>query len=146
VIDLLEDQTPITVNSFVFLALNHFYDGIAFHRVIDGFMAQTGDPKTLTGAPSTWGTGGPGYAFGVEIVTGLNFDNAGVVGMARSTSLNSNGSQFFITFAAADFLDGMYTVFAKQTEGGAVLPNIVRGMPPATPTRMTRVYIGEKPK
>jgi peptidylprolyl isomerase len=141
VLDLLEVQTPITVNSFVFLALNHYFDGIAFHRVIDGFMAQTGDPNTLSNDTSSWGTGGPGYGFGLEIVAGLKYDGAGVVGMARTSDPNSNGSQFFITFAAAPTLDGQYTIFAHVTEGLAVLPNIARGQPPATPTRMTRVYI-----
>jgi cyclophilin family peptidyl-prolyl cis-trans isomerase len=146
VIDLLEADTPITVNSFVWLALHHYYDGIAFHRVIDGFMAQTGDPNTLSADTSTWGYGGPGYMFGVEIVAALRFDAPGVVGMARSTAPDSNGSQFFITFAAQPTLDGMYTVFAKVTEGLDVLPKIARGEPPMTPTRMQRVYIVEKPK
>jgi peptidylprolyl isomerase len=146
VIDLLEGQTPITVNSFVFLALHHFFDGIAFHRVIDGFMAQTGDPNTLMTDTSTWGNGGPGYMFGLEIVAGLNYDAAGVVGMARTSDPNSNGSQFFITFAAQPSLNGQYTIFAKVTEGIDVLPMIVRGEPPATPTRMNDVYIVQKAK
>lgn len=65
VLDLYEKDTPITVNSFVFLALNHFYDGVAFHRVIDGFMAQGGDPNTVDKPNNTWGTGDPGYTFGL---------------------------------------------------------------------------------
>ena len=142
VIDLLETQTPITVNSFVFLALHHYFDGVAFHRVINGFVAQGGDPNTLNDAPGTWGQGGPGYYFGLEIVAGLNYDAAGFVGMARTQDPNTNGSQFFITLAAQHAaLDGKYTIFAKVTEGLTVLPAIARGMPPATPTRMTRVYI-----
>ncbi len=144
VMDLLETDTPITTNSFVWLALHHFFDGIAFHRVIDGFMAQTGDPNTLDPDTSQWGLGGPGYSFGLEIVSTLHYDGAGVVGMARTNDPNSNGSQFFITFAAQPSLDGMYTIFAKVTEGIDVLPNIVRGEPPATPTRMTRVYVVQK--
>jgi peptidylprolyl isomerase len=146
VLDLLEADTPITVNSFVWLALHHFFDGIAFHRVIDGFVAQGGDPNTLSGAPSTWGGGDPGYGFGVEIVASLTYDAAGVVGMARTTDPNSNGSQFFITLAAAHNLDGKYTIFARLTEGLDVLPRIARGEPPAVPTRMQRVYIVERPK
>jgi hypothetical protein len=63
VIDLHEDGAPITVNSFVFLARNHFFDGLSFHRVVDSFVAQGGDPNTLSNDPSTWGTGGPGYSF-----------------------------------------------------------------------------------
>ncbi|HZS40374.1 MAG TPA: peptidylprolyl isomerase [Polyangia bacterium] len=145
VIDLLETDTPITVNSFVWLALHHFFDGTAFHRVIDGFVAQGGDPNTLDADTSTWGIGGPGYTFGLEIVASLHYDAAGVVGMARTSDPNTNGSQFFITLAAAPNLDGMYTIFAKVSEGLTVLPNIARGMPPATPTRMQRVYIVEKP-
>jgi peptidylprolyl isomerase len=144
VIDLTEADTPITVNSFVWLALHHFFDGIAFHRVVNGFVAQGGDPNTLMDDRSTWGTGDPGYAFGLEIVPSLTYDGAGVVGMARSSDPNSNGSQFFITLAAAHNLDGMYTIFGKLTQGLDVLPNIARGEPPATPTRMQRVYIVEK--
>jgi cyclophilin family peptidyl-prolyl cis-trans isomerase len=145
VLDLLEVDTPITVNSFVFLALHHFFDGIAFHRVIGGFVAQTGDPLTLDPDQKTlWGTGGPGYTFGLEIVNGLSFDAAGVVGMARSAQPDTNGSQFFITLAPATNLDGKYTIFARLTEGVGVLPQLARGEPPDLPTRMTRVYIGAK--
>ncbi len=141
VFDLYETQTPITVNSFVFLARNHFFDGQAFHRVINGFVAQGGDPNSLDPDSSSWGLGGPGYMFGTEIVSSLQFDSAGVVGMARGSSMNSNGSQFFITLAAAHSLDGQYTVFAKVTEGADLFSQIVRGEPPDNPTRMTRVYI-----
>ena len=105
VMHLLSQVAPVTVNSFVFLTLNHFYDGIAFHRVIDQFMAQTGDPNSISGAPSTWGTGGCGYTFGLEVDPSYNFDDAGVVGMARATDPNSNGSQFFITFVAYQSLN-----------------------------------------
>jgi cyclophilin family peptidyl-prolyl cis-trans isomerase len=142
VIDL-EDQTPITTNSFVWLTLHHFYDGLAFHRVIDGFVAQGGDPNTLDPDMTNWGTGDPGYSFGLEIVASLTYDSAGVVGMARTSDPNSNGSQFYITLAAAHSLDGMYTIFGHVTEGLDVLPNIVRGEPPAMPTRMQTVYIVE---
>src|SRR5690606_3283839 len=85
-VDLYEERTPVTVNSFVFLALNRYYENVPFHRVIDGFMAQTGDP---TGT----GTGGPGYQFDDEIVEGLEFDDAGIVAMANAGP-GTNGSQF----------------------------------------------------
>ena len=146
VLDLLETDTPITVNSFVWLTLHHFYDGIAFHRVIDGFVALGGDPNSLDPDSSIWGTGGPGYTFGLEPVATLTYDGPGVVGMARTSDPNSNGSQFYITLAAAHSLDGMYTIFAKVTEGMDVLPKITRGEPPDVPTRMQRVYIVEKPR
>ena len=84
---------PKPSTNFVFLSLHHFYDGVVFHRVLDGFMAQTGDP---TGT----GTGGPGYAFDDEIADGLSFDSAGVMAMANAGP-DTNGSQFFITFDAA---------------------------------------------
>ena len=109
-IDLNSVAAPIAVNSFVFLALNHFYDGLKFHRVVAGFVAQGGDP-TGTGA------GGPGYQFATETSALARFDSAGVLGMARAQSRNSNGSQFFITLAPADFLSGDYTVFGKVVSG-----------------------------
>lgn len=147
-LDLYEQETPITVNSFVFLALHHYFDGLAFHRVLEGFVAQGGDPLTAGTNRAAWGTGGPGYMFDTETVASLTFDGAGVLGMARSTSRSSNGSQFFITLAAATNLNGMYTVFGRVTEGLDVLDRIARNpnqnTPPATPTRMTRVVIQER--
>jgi cyclophilin family peptidyl-prolyl cis-trans isomerase len=143
VLDLLETDAPIAVNSFVFLARHHYFDGIAFHRVIAGFMAQSGDPNTISGAPSTWGYGGPGYAFDVEN-DGLSFDGPGVVGMANTGAPSSNGSQFFITFVARPELDADYTIFARLVEGMETLSAIAVGEPPAMPTRMTEVYIVEK--
>ena len=94
VIQLYPDKAPITVNSFVFLARDGYFNGVTFHRVLDGFMAQGGDP-TGTGA------GGPGYEF-VNEDSDLTFDKAGVVAMANA-GRDTNGSQFFITFAPADF-------------------------------------------
>lgn len=140
-IDLHEATTPTTVNSFVFLTLHHYFDGIAFHRVIDGFMAQSGDPNSVGTDRSSWGQGGPGYSFGLEVTPSLNFDGAGVVGMARTNDPNSNGSQFFITFAAAHNLDQSYTVFGKLSAGENLLPMIARGEPPATPTRIVSASI-----
>jgi cyclophilin family peptidyl-prolyl cis-trans isomerase len=118
VVDLFQDETPKTVNNFVFLALQRYYDGIVFHRVLEDFMAQTGDP---TGT----GTGGPGYQFGDEIVPGLSHDTKGVLSMANAGP-GTNGSQFFITFTATPWLDGKHTVFGRVIEGLEVLDAITR--------------------
>jgi cyclophilin family peptidyl-prolyl cis-trans isomerase len=127
-LELYEAQTPMTVNNFVFLALNHYYDGVVFHRVLEGFMAQTGDP-TGTGA------GGPGYQFANEIVDSLKHDKRGTLSMANAGP-DTNGSQFFITFAETPWLDGQHTVFGELLEGDDVLENLVRIDPsnPGTPT------------
>ncbi|TBH17436.1 peptidylprolyl isomerase [Thermus thermamylovorans] len=109
-LDLLEEAAPNTVNSFVFLALHRYFEGVVWHRVIPGFVAQTGDP---TGT----GTGGPGYTFGLEIAPGLAFDREGMVGMARTQDPNSNGSQFFITLGPTPHLTGQYTLFARVVRG-----------------------------
>lgn len=121
-LELYPDKAPQAVNNFIFLARNHFYAGTRFHRVIDGFMAQGGDPlSTDLTQRDVWGTGGPGYSFGYEVDNGLTFDEAGVLGMARSASPDSQGSQFFITLAPASFLNGQYTVFGRVVEGMDVL-------------------------
>ena len=114
--ELYADRTPLTVNNFVFLARQRFYDGVIFHRVILGFMNQTGDPKGD-------GTGGPGYAFKDEIVKDLRFDQPGLLAMANSGP-DSNGSQFFITVAPARHLDGMHTIFGRVTRGMDVVNEI----------------------
>lgn len=148
VLDLYESRTPLAVNSFVFLARHHYFDGLAFHRVLEGFVAQGGDPITATDNRARWGTGGPGYSFDTETFADLVFDGPGVLGMARAMSRSSNGSQFFITLAATANLNGEYTVFGRVTEGLDVLPRIARNAtqttPPMTPTRMTRVFIEER--
>ncbi len=118
VIDLYQDETPLTVNNFVFLTLQRYYDGIVFHRVLEDFMAQTGDP---TGT----GSGGPGYRFDDEIVDGLGHDGRGVVSMANAGP-GTNGSQFFITFTATPWLDGNHTVFGRLIDGDEVLDALVR--------------------
>lgn len=146
VFDLYEVETPNTVNSFVFLALHRYYEQIAFHRVIDEFMAQTGDPNSVSGRKSTWGRGGPGYEFGIEVRPELTFAGPGVLGMARSDDPGSNGSQFFVTFTAQPGLDQQYTVWGRLLEGMEVLPGLVRGEPPETPTRITQVGIAVKPR
>lgn len=126
-LELYARRAPKAVNSFVFLALNHFYDGTRFHRVVEGFMAQGGDPLSADAAQKAkWGTGGPGYGFFVELDPGLTFNSAGVLGMARSQSYFSQGSQFFITLAPADFLNGEYTVFGKVVAGQDVLAKLTR--------------------
>jgi cyclophilin family peptidyl-prolyl cis-trans isomerase len=118
VLDLFEEDAPQTVNNFVFLARHHFYDGIVFHRVLDGFMAQTGDP---TGT----GTGGPGYQFDDEVTPDLTFDEAGILAMANAGP-DTNGSQFFITFAETPWLNGAHTIFGEVTEGLEVLDTLER--------------------
>jgi len=116
VVDLFADKVPNTVNSFVFLAQEGFYDNTMFHRVIADFMAQAGDP---TGT----GTGGPGYQFADEFDSSLKHDGPGVLSMANAGP-GTNGSQFFITFAATPWLDGHHTVFGKVSEGLDVLMSI----------------------
>jgi len=124
VIELHADKAPATVNNFVFLALNRYYDGIVFHRVLEDFMAQTGDP---TGT----GMGGPGYEFADEFREHLRHDAKGVVSMANAGP-NTNGSQFFITFVPTPWLDGRHTVFGRVIEGEEVLDRIQR-VDPARP-------------
>ncbi len=113
VIELFPDVAPITVNSFVFLAREGWFDGAPFHRVLPGFMAQGGDP---TGT----GLGGPGYAFKNETSEDLSFDREGLVAMANS-GLDTNGSQFFITYGPATHLDGGYTIFGEVISGMEVV-------------------------
>lgn len=120
-IDLFEEQTPATVNNFVFLARHHYYEGIVFHRVLEDFMAQTGDP---TGT----GSGGPGYRFEDEIVDDLSHDEAGILSMANAGP-GTNGSQFFITFTATPWLDGAHTVFGEVVQGETVLDDLQRVNP-----------------
>ena len=116
VIELFSDAAPMAVNSFVFLAEQGWFDGNTFHRVLEGFVAQTGDP---TGT----GYGGPGYRFSVETDPDLVFDKAGLVAMANSGP-ESNGSQFFITYGAAPTLNGGYTIFGEVISGMDVVENI----------------------
>ncbi|HEY3344039.1 MAG TPA: peptidylprolyl isomerase [Anaerolineaceae bacterium] len=125
VIQLYADKAPITVNSFVFLAQQGFFNGVTFHRVIEGFMAQGGDP---TGS----GTGGPGYKF-VNEDSDLTFDKAGVVAMANA-GRDTNGSQFFITFGPTPNLNGDYTIFGQVTSGMDVVNGITRRNPDDKPT------------
>ena len=114
-IELNPVRSPQTVNNFVFLASDGFYDGVIFHRVIDGFMIQGGDP---TGT----GRGGPGYGFRDEI-EGPGSYARGTVAMANSGP-NTNGSQFFITFAPTSQLNGVHTIFGEVIEGTNVVDAI----------------------
>jgi peptidyl-prolyl cis-trans isomerase B (cyclophilin B) len=122
-LQLFADKTPNTVNNFVFLARQGFYDGTTFHRVIADFMAQGGDP---TGT----GSGGPGYRFGDEFSPSLRHDKAGVLSMANAGP-NTNGSQFFITHLATPWLDNKHSVFGQVTDGLKVLLSI----PPRDPSK-----------
>ena len=137
VIDLFQDGAPKTVNNFVFLARNHFYDGVIFHRVLEDFMAQTGDP---TGT----GRGGPGYRFEDEFNSELKHDEKGTLSMANAGP-NTNGSQFFITFGPTPHLNGKHAVFGKVVEGLDVLDSLKRVDPTrpggAQPDKMEEVYI-----
>ncbi len=121
VIDLFADKTPRTVNNFVFLAEQGFYDGTIFHRVIENFMVQGGDP---TGT----GRGGPGYRFEDEFHPKLRHNQPGVLSMANAGP-NTNGSQFFITHVATPWLDNKHSVFGQVVEGLDVLFSI----PPRDP-------------
>jgi cyclophilin family peptidyl-prolyl cis-trans isomerase len=125
VVELFANRAPMTVNNLVFLAREGFYDGTIFHRVLEGFMAQGGDP---TGT----GMGGPGYRFADEIVSNLTFDEAGLLAMANSGPA-TNGSQFFITFEPTPWLDGRHTIFGKVIEGMDVLMSITRRDPQMDP-------------
>ena len=116
VCELFADDAPMTVENFVNLARARFYDGVTFHRVIPGFMAQGGDP---TGT----GSGGPGYSFRDELSPKRRHDGAGVLSMANAGP-NTNGSQFFITFGPTPHLDGRHTVFGRVTSGMDVLRTI----------------------
>jgi cyclophilin family peptidyl-prolyl cis-trans isomerase len=116
VIELFADKTPLTVNNFVFLSREGYYDGIIFHRVIDNFMVQGGDP---TGS----GRGGPGYKFGDEFDSSLKHDKQGILSMANAGP-GTNGSQFFITHGPTPHLNGKHTVFGQVVEGLDVLMSI----------------------
>ena len=136
VIELLPKIAPVTVNNFVFLARNNFYNGLTWHRVLEGFMAQGGDPRGD-------GTGGPGYSIPAEFSDQILFDSPGLVAMARSSDPDSAGSQFFITTAATPWLNDdsgrrtNYTIFGRVIQG----QEIVDAIPlrdPSNPTDLAR--------
>lgn len=109
VAEMFEDKAPLTTKNFIELVEKGFYDGIIFHRVIDGFMIQGGDP---TGS----GMGGPGYKIKDEFGEGLKHDDEGILSMAN-TGPNTGGSQFFITLAPTPWLNGHHAIFGKVVEG-----------------------------
>jgi len=116
-IDLFASKAPVTVNNFVFLARDGFYNGVIFHRVIPSFMIQGGDP---TGT----GRGGPGYQFQDEFDPSLVFDREGILAMANAGP-GTNGSQFFITCAPTPHLNNAHTIFGEVTSGQDVVQTIV---------------------
>ncbi|MDP3880021.1 MAG: peptidylprolyl isomerase [Dehalococcoidales bacterium] len=128
VLELFAGDVPVTVNNFVFLAREGFYDGVTFHRVIPGFMAQGGDP---TGT----GMGGPGYKFEDEFTAHTH--GTGTLSMANAGA-NTNGSQFFITYAPQPHLNGKHSVFGQLTGGMDVLTQIKSG------DKIIRITIEEK--
>ena len=128
-LELYPEHAPKTVNNFVFLAKEGFYDGIVFHRVINDFMIQGGDP---TGT----GRGGPGYKFEDEVAENPLRHETAVISMANSGP-NTNGSQFFITHSPQSHLDGMHTVFGKVVEGQEIVNGIQQG------DRMVKVMVSE---
>ena len=130
VLALDAEHAPRTVNNFIFLARDGYYDGVGFHRVIDNFMIQGGDP---TGS----GMGGPGYQFEDEFTNNPLRHVDHVISMANAGP-NTNGSQFFITHASQPHLDGRHTVFGTLTDGADVLNSIQQG------DVMERVIITEK--
>ena len=109
-------EAPQNVNAFVFLAQQGFYDNLTWHRVLQDFMAQTGDPLGN-------GMGGPGFEVPLEVVPSLKYDKPGVIGMARAQDPDSAGSQFFITFEPAPFLDP-----SSQTQGYTIIGQVVEGL------------------
>jgi len=139
-LELYPQDAPVTVNSFVTLARKGFYNGLTFHRVIPDFMAQGGDP---TGT----GGGGPGYRFADEFSPDLKHDSAGILSMANAGK-NTNGSQFFITYAPQPHLDGKHSVFGKVVSGMDVLKALTPRDPSKNPTftgdRIITITIEEK--
>ena len=131
VVELFASQVPNTVNNFVFLARDGFYDNTTFHRVIGNFMAQGGDP---TGT----GSGGPGYKFADEFVPELRHDKPGTLSMANAGP-GTNGSQFFLTHVPTPHLNDLHTVFGQVAEGLDILLSIpVRDPGSATPGETLR--------
>jgi len=138
------DVAPNHVKNFIDLAEKGFYNGTKFHRVIQGFMIQGGDPNTVSGSPATWGTGGSGKNVAAEFNSISH--KRGIVSMARSNDPNSASSQFFIVVADSTFLDKQYTVFGQVTKGMDVADTIVNAPKgaqdrPNNPTSIDKIVI-----
>lgn len=134
VIELRPDLAPKHVARIKELTGKGFYDGLKFHRVIEGFMAQTGDPKGN-------GTGGSGVKIPAEI-SNARFTR-GTVGMARSQSFDSADSQFFICFKDCSFLNGQYTIWGQVVQGMENVDKITRGEPPRTPDTIVKMTVAK---
>lgn len=130
-VELFADKAPKTVNNFVFLARDKFYDGTMFHRVIDGFMAQGGCPQGT-------GTGGPGYRFADEFHPQARHQGPGILSMANAGP-GTNGSQFFITFASTPHLDNRHSVFGKVSGKGMDIVKKIRLRDPSERAPGTRI-------
>ena len=140
-IRLFNDRAPVTVNNFLYLALTGFYDNTTFHRVIDGFMVQGGDP-------SGSGRGGPGYKFKDEFDKNLRFEKSYLLAMANAGP-HTNGSQFFITFVPTPHLNHKHTIFGEVTDGTKAVQNISTRDPMSAMTagdkiKQVSVYVKEK--
>lgn len=138
------DIAPNHVKNFIDLAEKGFYNGTKFHRVIPGFMVQGGDPTTVSGAPTTWGTGGSGKNVAAEFSAVSH--KRGIVSMARSNDPDSASSQFFIVTSDSTFLDRQYTVFGQVTKGMDVADKIVNAPKgaqdrPNDPTSIQKIVI-----
>ncbi len=131
-LELFPKEAPLAVNNFIFLSQQGWYDGVTFHRVIPGFVAQAGDP-------SGTGYGGPGYAFDNEISDNRKFDRPGMVAMANAGP-GSNGSQFFITYSAVPRLDGNYSIFAQVISGMEIAENLS----PRDPSKSSDLLAGDE--
>ena len=141
-IELFASEAPVTVNNFIFLAIEGFYNNVVFHRVIPSFMIQGGDPLGR-------GTGGPGYRFQDEFVASLTFDQPGKLAMANSGPA-TNGSQFFVTVAPTPHLNGLHTIFGQITQGQGVADAISLaqsgpGDIPLTPIVILGIDISKNP-
>ncbi|MGL4854470.1 MAG: peptidylprolyl isomerase [Lentisphaeria bacterium] len=121
--ELFEDKAPNTVANFIELTEKGFYKGVSFHRIINGFMAQTGCPNSKIGTRGALGGGGPGYRFADETSSGLKHSGRGILSMANAGP-GTNGSQFFICFRSLPSLDGKHTVFGRVVKGIEVLDDI----------------------
>ena len=145
-LDLYEDVAPITVKNFKKLIKENFFDGLCFHRTIKDFMIQGGDPLSKQPNRALHGTGGPNFVIPAEFNDISH--KRGICSMARSQSINSAGSQFFICVADSTFLDGQYTVWGEVISGMDVADKIVAldrdyNDNPIKPAKMNKVYIKE---